>query len=1015
MRASLKTVAVLAALALLPAVAHAQQEGLATLTGVVKDASGAVLPGVTVEAASPELIEKVRTVVTDGTGQYRIISLRPGTYSITFTLTGFSTVKREGLELTAGVVVTSNADMKVGALTETITVTGETPVVDVQSAKRQQTISSELLTAIPTARASNAILNLIPSMIVSGGGNVNVQLQPGMIVFGGRGGRGNEGRLQVDGLNTGASLNGGGVSGYTADIQNAQEIAMTTSGGLGENEVGGPAMNIVPRTGGNTYKFYTYASFSGDKLQSSNYTPELAAVLRAPGAQNRLWDVSGSSGGPILKDKIWYFTTLRHRGSYTDVVGMYYNKNAGDITKWTYEADTTRPAVSESHTPIQPLGRVTIQAGQRNKFNLFWDEQKSGQNLGAGSSTAAPETASFSAGEFQRVQQATWTMTATSRLLLEAGIGTYLSDWGGKERPGNNRDLIQVQEQCAGAAGCPTNGSIPGLMYRGQATWLTDWIGAHVWRASASYVTGSNSMKFGYQGAYHVDNRLNTTPANMTFRFNNAIPNRITQNLDPFLYESRVRYNALYAQDTWTHDRLTVQGAIRYDHSWSYFPAQQIGPTKFLPTGIFFEETQGVLGYNDITPRIGVAYDVFGTGKTAVKFNMGRYLEAAVNDNGAYSRLAPSNRLATSANRTWTDANGNFTPDCNLSNGAVQDNRASGGDYCGALDNAAFGNPILVNNYDPAVLKGWGIRPGDWQVGVTLQQQIAPRVSVEVGYVRRWLQNFYVTDNLLVAPSDFAAFSVVAPTDPRLPGNGGNTISGLYDVNPALFGVNNNIVTSSANYGTMSSYYNGLELSISARVRGGLNVQAGSSIGSQVQDSCEVRSQLPELNATNSPISGGFTFNPLNPYCHNAPGITTRVTGLGSYTVPKADVQVSAAFTSTPGIPLRADYGYTAAQFTQFIGRPSAGIAPFTVNLVAPGAVWSDRLNELDFRVGKNLRLGRTRGLVALDLYNALNRNSAITYNQTFNPAVTTGSSAWLAPTQVMTARIAKITLQFDF
>ena len=270
------------------------------------------------------MIEKVRAVVTDGTGQYRIISLRPGTYSLTFTLTGFSTVKREGLELTAGVIITVNTDLKVGALTETITVTGETPVVDVQSAKRQETISSDLLTAIPTARASNAILNLIPGMIVSGGGNVNVQLQPGMIVFGGRGGRGNEGRLQVDGLNTGASLNGGGVSGYTADIQNAQEVAMTTSGGLGESEVGGPAMNVVPRTGGNTYKFYTYGSFSGDKLQSSNYTPALkAAGLLAPGAQDRLWDVSGSSGGPIVKDKIWYFTTLRHRGSYTDVPNMY--------------------------------------------------------------------------------------------------------------------------------------------------------------------------------------------------------------------------------------------------------------------------------------------------------------------------------------------------------------------------------------------------------------------------------------------------------------------------------------------------------------------------------------------------------------------------------------------------------------------------------------------------------------------------------------------------------------------
>ena len=227
---------------------------------------------VTVEAASPELIEKVRAVVSDGSG-HCIVSLRPGVYSVTFTLTGFSIVKRDALDLPAEFVATVNADLRVGALEETITVTGETPVVDVQSAKRQQTISSEMLTSIPTARAANALLTLIPSMVQSGGNNVNVQLQPGMVVFGGRGGRSNEGRLQLDGLNTGASVNGGGVSGYTADVQNAAEITMAPSGGLGENEVGGPAMNIVPRTGGNTFKFYTYASVTGTSCRPATTRP----------------------------------------------------------------------------------------------------------------------------------------------------------------------------------------------------------------------------------------------------------------------------------------------------------------------------------------------------------------------------------------------------------------------------------------------------------------------------------------------------------------------------------------------------------------------------------------------------------------------------------------------------------------------------------------------------------------------------------------------------------------------
>src|SRR5216110_407463 len=161
MRSSLRTLVVgVVTFVLLPASVWAQ----AAITGVVKDASGAILPGVTVEAASPVLIEKVRSVVTDGTGQYRIVDLRPGTYSVTFSLPGFSTVKREGIELSGTFVATVNADLKVGALEETVTVTGETPVVDVQSAKTQQTVSKDLLASIPSSRTASGIQALIPGM-----------------------------------------------------------------------------------------------------------------------------------------------------------------------------------------------------------------------------------------------------------------------------------------------------------------------------------------------------------------------------------------------------------------------------------------------------------------------------------------------------------------------------------------------------------------------------------------------------------------------------------------------------------------------------------------------------------------------------------------------------------------------------------------------------------------------------------------------------------------------------------
>jgi hypothetical protein len=240
----------------LPSTALAQ----ASITGAVRDTSGAVLPGVTVEAASDALIEKVRSAVTDGTGQYRIVDLRPGVYSVTVTLPGFSTVKRDGIELTGQITVSVNFELKVGSLEETITVTGESPIVDVQSVRRQTTVTDETITSIPMARSWAAMAVLVPSIATQAGAAADIQVTPQMTVFGGAGGRSNEGRLQVDGLNVGAALNGGGVSTYTADISNAQEVVMTTSGGLGEAEVGGPTLSIVPKTGGNTTRGSIYLS-----------------------------------------------------------------------------------------------------------------------------------------------------------------------------------------------------------------------------------------------------------------------------------------------------------------------------------------------------------------------------------------------------------------------------------------------------------------------------------------------------------------------------------------------------------------------------------------------------------------------------------------------------------------------------------------------------------------------------------------------------------------------------------
>jgi hypothetical protein len=435
---------------LMPAAAWAQ----ASITGVVRDSSGAVLPGVTVEASSAVLIEKARTAVTDGTGTYRIVDLRAGTYAVTFSLVGFNTFKRDGIELTGTFTASINADLKVGNLAETITVSGESPIVDTQSVRQQTTIANDLIAAMPAARSTAGVMMLIPATQVQANPtNLDVQVTPGVVFFGGAGGRSNEGRIQVDGLTTTAALNGGGASSYVPDIGNAQEITLSSSGGMGEMQAGGPVISIIPKTGGNSFKGTFYLSNVTDWMVGDNYTQELKdRGLTTPGKLYKLWDYNIAVGGPIKKDRIWFFFQFRDEGSHRTVPGMFANQNMGDATKWTYVPDTSRPAVQAGSWRNAAL-RVTVQPAERHKFNVFWDHQIPCQGAGylgtdegcrqsgegeiicgapqstnpSCSATSAPEVGTFLTGYGQRVQQATWTSPLSDRLLLEAGFGTYLS------------------------------------------------------------------------------------------------------------------------------------------------------------------------------------------------------------------------------------------------------------------------------------------------------------------------------------------------------------------------------------------------------------------------------------------------------------------------------------------------------------------------------------------------------------------------------------------------------------
>jgi hypothetical protein len=1019
--------ALLAAVVFFPVLAHAQ-----SLAGTVRDASGAVLPGVTVEAASPALIEKVRSVVSDGSGQYRLENLVPGAYSVTYTLPGFTTVKREGVQVTTGVTITLNADMRVGGLQETITVTGETPVVDVQNSTRvQRVLTDEVIAALPASRGYGNLLATVSG--IQANGIANSGIDPTMVFFTSRGGRSNEGTVQIDGMNVGSAFNGGGVAGYNYDTSNAQEVQVTVAGGLGEADRGGPAFNLVPKTGGNTFSGTYFGSIAGKWSQGDNVDDQLRSFgIPAPATIIRSWDTSFAMGGPIVKDRLWFYGTTRAIGAYTDIAGRFGNLNAGDPSRWDYIVDQSIKQRSATSRKIGGV-RVTGQASARNKLSAYYDFQKiceggayvqdaqqcrtRGDDWVAvgGFGTWSPES-THSRDNSEHIMQFSYTAPVTNQLLIEAAFSQFYSDWGGQTPAGalDRAPFIPVQERSV-AGGVP----VPNMLYHGFAGLANNHQTHNVWRGSAAYVTGAHSMKAGYTAAYEVTDIFGNFPDHgLQYRFNAGVPDLITQRITPWQQANRTRYDAFYVQDQWTRSRLTLQGALRYERAWSFFPeglsgllADSVfgGPKRTLPRG------EGVNAYNDIAPRMGLAYDVFGNGKTAIKMNLSKYWQSAAND-GVYIATNPASTFAQTATRAWTD-NGNFNPDCDLQSVAAQDNRATGGDFCGALSNQNFfafkdSGSVLgtATTIDPALLGGWNVRPFDWQFSAAVQQELLPRVSAEFGYSRRSWGNFTYTDNRAVGPTDFDTYTFTAPSHPDLPTSGQELSYKL--LKPEAFGRVDNYLTRASDFGDVTYYWQGVELNVNARMNNGLTLQGGFTTGAGTRDQCEIWAALPELQGSAQ-----------NSACRIDEPWLWAWRGLANYVVPRVDVQVSAilrsqaniAATNDPGsngLSLSANYFQTNAAITSALGRGIAGGgATTTLNLANLGMVYADRLNTVDMRFSKILRFGRTRTNVGIDLYNLFNANTGIGFNQNFG----SDGSTWLRPNAILNPRYMRFNATIDF
>jgi hypothetical protein len=972
----------------LPGVAAAQSS---SISGIVTDSSGGVLPGVTVEASSPALIEGTRTATTDGNGRYAIVELRPGTFSISFTLTGFATVKREGIELGAGFSANVNTQLRVGSLEETITVSGATPVVDVQGVVKQSLISKEVIDAIPTGKSWSQLGMLtvgVTSSTADVGGSAGEQ-QNAMAAHGGAQG---DKVVEMDGMRLGLLLGDTSSTGVSSNDASTQEVTVEVGASSAESTGGGVRVNIIPKEGGNTFAGSLFGNFANKSMTNSNLSDELRnAGVRAADRVNRIYDTSFALGGPIMKDKLWFFAAQRAWGYQNLRADAFYEANPAD---YRYDPDPSRQAYDDQVLRSHNL-RLTWQASEKNKIAVFYDYQPRCTCHWTVSATRPGEASPVQDLPLNWYGTVSYSSTLSTRMLFTAGFSNMSTTW--TRLPQDDGVPLDPATGRLTSEGYGVNDLATGLIYRAfGAPFNYNFSATRNWRASLNYVTGSHQMKFGatiVEGERIVRNWM--TASDTQLLFNNGTPIGIRRYSTPYAQKENLEADlGIFAQDAWTIKRFTLNLGVRFDYMNQSVPAQD-APAGTWVGARSWGAIKAVPSWKDIEPRFGLVYDLFGTGRTALKATANRYV--AQSATGFAGLNNPITTSINSSTQNWTDSNNDFIPQAN--------------ELSGVQSPGPVGSPVATTVYADEVREGWGVRRSNWEYSFGVQHELMPRVGAELTYFRRIQGNFSATDNLATTPGDFQEFCVTTPNDSRLPG-AGQPICGLYDVVPTKAGQVNNLVTFNESSKQRSEVWQGVDLNMNARISSRLFAQGGLSTGKTAFSNCLALDNPGQF--LNGFLTNASAVNTApTQYCEWDTPFLTQYKLMAGYTFP-LDIQASVAFQSIPGREIQATWAATNAFVRPSLGRDLAGSTTYNVALIEPGTLYGDRINQVDLRFSKILRLaGAKRVRLMADVYNAMNVSPVITVNTAYN--ANQAANNWMRPTQILVGRFLKVGAQFDF
>jgi hypothetical protein len=1038
-------------LLLVPATAAAQS----SIAGRVADNTGGVLPGVTVEAASPALIEGTRVATTDGSGQYQIIDLRPGTYTVTFSLTGFTTQVRERVQLPADFAMTINTALSVGTVQETVTVSGASPVVDTQTVRRTEVLSRELQEELPTGRALWSYAVLMPGVRIGrpdvGGTSGHQQVG---IAGGGSGDAAQRDSVyEIDGLD---------ISMYIGDnwmpYLNPMLIAETsyTTAGIGaETQRGGVRMNMIPKEGGNRFSGSFFAGGSPTPgWQSDNWTPRLGDLgiqsKKRGDARDgiphidRLYDLNFEIGGPIFRNRLWFHTSSRRLVVNNQVL----NSRRRDGSPGLDTNSLTDGAV-----------RLTWQASPRNKLSAGFDKLRKRRFTQHNAGEDVETASTYWTSPHYDTGTAKWTSVVSSRLLAEFGASLSYQDWDPSYQEGIRRQVPAAFEPCFATPCFPAVGSPAALAQMDRDSWYgvvnrnDAWLGLqygaatnetenypHAWsyKGSISYVTGSHNFKVGFQNKWGNQRRNRNTNGHLNQIYLSApgpfgrqldfvdadhfaaannlarglppgrigTPNQVTVYNNPVTARGDVEYDVgIFAQDSWTMNRLTLGLGLRMDVARPGVPESPNLPGRFKPASTFAAVELPRLG-PDLSPRLSVAYDLFGNGKTALKAGWNRYMSVIAD--AIPNRFAPA--FLTQEPRSWSDlalnpATGALYPGCTLANPATCPNPygTNGDDVAqdweiGPTGNRNFGIRA-TNRIDPDIQRQYN---DQWLVGI--QHELVQGVSVSGTYRRRsdkdvWTGSSFGVlqttsgDNVLWTSESFTSASDVARPGPYV-----GSIR-IFNIDPAQRAALDYLDRNAAP-GSYSLVYGSFELGVSARLPGGGRLVSGWTVDRTAEDKCQdVLDRSDDPNDLRFCNQNAFP----HPYVHEL-----KLSGSLPWSLPRVgEFNTGFAILGIPGDGLGEAFRYNNSTSTnnqtvyqapfytvencvapcvlngRMVAGATVGTSPsqFDATMLPVDSVkFFPRLTQVDVNIAKVFRVGRWRYDARLEAFNLLNNSGDRTH-----------------------------------